>query len=536
MAWLRGLLGILLMGLIGLPALAGFGILAGDPLGWQVWLEGDRLLSLAGNTLYLLAGTLIFTLPVGVVLAILLYRTDLPGQRLLRMLLFLVLFMPLPLVVAGWLGFFQAREMQGAWIPWKRGFFSAWMLHALASLPWVVLLVGQGLQGVEPELEEDALLHANPWRVLLRVTLPLSAPWIGVAVLWVAVQTANEIVITDLLQIRTFAEEINTQFVAPEVREGGTGDPVARAVAATLPWLAVTGLIVVVAVRRWHDSLPADDQPSSPFIFRLGWRRWPAFVVAFGAIGLLLGVPFVGMVHRTGQSGSAEWSAPIAVRQLIQACRIDGGTILWNLAIGLVAGLLTATLALVLCWAGRESKRFQVMLLSFLAAVWALPGALIGIGLKQTIHGILDIGDQPWLARLLYHGPSMAPLLWVDGIRFLPVATAMLWPVVQRISRDTIDAARIDGASPTQEFFLVIWPLTQPAWVSATGAVAILSLGELSAGKLVATPGCPGYAQELFARMHYGWTPDLAAGSLLLLGLVTVTGLGFLVWSSRESR
>ena len=58
----------------------------------------------------------------------------------------------------------------------------------------------------------------------------------------------------------------------------------------------------------------------------------------------------------------------------------------------------------------------------------------------------------------------------------------------------------------------------------AGGAIAALALGELSASKLVSTPGAPSFAEELFAQMHYGFTSDLAARCLVLLGMVWVVG------------
>ena len=94
---------------------------------------------------------------------------------------------------------------------------------------------------MERDLEEDALTAANRWRVLLRVTLRRSAAAIGAAALWVGLQTATEITITDMMQVRTYAEEVYTQMVAPEAdavgrlarRHGGSGR---GGVGAVDPW------------------------------------------------------------------------------------------------------------------------------------------------------------------------------------------------------------------------------------------------------------------------------------------------------------
>ena len=48
------------------------------------------------------------------------------------------------------------------------------------------------------------------------------------------------------------------------------------------------------------------------------------------------------------------------------------------------------------------------------------------------------------------------------------------------------------------------------------------SLGELSASKLVATPGGETFAHEVFTRMHYGVNSQLAAMCLLLLAMTGV--------------
>src|SRR5262249_49647590 len=155
----------------------------------------------AGNTLGLLAGTLALSLPAGIAGAVLLYRTDLPLRGLLRFVTILTLFVPLPLFAAAW----QAALGSSRWLPlrawrtpeigapWAQGMTAAVWVHAVAALPWVILLVGQGLCWIERELEEDALTVLPPWRVLLQITLPRCRVVVGAAALWVALQTATEI-------------------------------------------------------------------------------------------------------------------------------------------------------------------------------------------------------------------------------------------------------------------------------------------------------------------------------------------------------
>ena len=127
---------------------------------------------------------------------------------------------------------------------------------------------------------------------------------------------------------------------------------------------------------------------------------------------------------------------------------------------------------------------------------------------------------------LFYNGPSPMPVIWADVIRFFPSAVALLWPAVRLVPTALTDTARIDGTRPAGELRHAVWPLTAAAAGRAAVAVGVLSLGELSASKLVATPGervfGATFAHIVWGRMHYGVANHVAAMCLLLLGVTIV--------------
>jgi iron(III) transport system permease protein len=516
-------LGVLLLGLVGLPLAWPLGRLAGEPVAWGDWDGLGRLLALARNTALLVGGTLALALPTGTLGAVLLYRTDLPFRPPLRFLVLLTLFVPLPLFVSAWVALAADGWLPlTGWAPGGPGLGPAVVLHALAGLPWVILLVGLGLTWVERELEEDALTTVGPWRVLLRVTLPRAGAALAAAALWLALQTAAEITVTDVMQVRTFAEEVYTQLVAPEANAGA--DPLGRAVAVTLPGVALVALLIVLLARRWERTLPPRSALlAPPLLLPLGPLRWPLGLLALAVAGLLTGVPLAALVRQAGLSGAPPtWSLAETGRQLARALLLGGRHLAECLLVGVVAGAVCAVLALAVCWAMRGAPRFRTGVLVLLAVAWAMPGPLVGLGLKGTINALLAATGSPWpLAGALWYGPSYAPLLWVGLIRFFPCAVALLWPVVRLLPDELLDAARVDGAGPGCELSRVVWPLTARAVVACAVAVAVLSLGELSAGKLVSTPGAPSYAQVVFEQLHYDASADLAARCLLLLAVVS---------------
>ncbi|HLN29830.1 MAG TPA: ABC transporter permease subunit [Gemmataceae bacterium] len=526
---------LVLLLLVGVPAAMPFLELLGHTRGWEAWAESERLASLAGNTLSLVTGTLVLALPVGIVGAVLLYRTDLPLCRLLRFLTVLTLFIPLPLFTSAW----QAALGTGGWLPvalwsrfnttgpgmiqtptawspWAQGLGAAVWVHAVAAVPWVIVLVGQSLCWVERELEEDALTVAGPWRVLWKVTLPRCRATILAAALWVGLLTVTEITVTDMMQVRTFAEEIYTQYV---VRDENA---VARAVAVSLPLVLLCWVSVVWAALRWERTLPPRERlGSSPLPLPLGRARWPCLLVVLLVAGFLLGIPVASLVWKAGLAGTPRtWSAPVVGYHLRQALRTHGGMLGESLLMAVLAGGLSAAIALVLCWLAADARWFRVGTLGMMAIAWALSGPVIGLGLKSTIARILDLSPPHSLAVALYYGPSPLPAVWAYFIRFFPCAVAIVWLVVRVLPSELRDAARVDGARPSQELRHVIFPLCAPACLQAGMAVAILSLGELGASKIVDTPGSPTFAHQVFTQMHYGVTNDLAALCLLLLALV----------------
>jgi iron(III) transport system permease protein len=518
--------------LIGVPGVLPFLELLGGSQGWRAWDEPERLRALAGTTFILIGGTLALAMPLGIAGAVLLYRTDLPFRRGLRFLVVLSLFVPLPLFTSAW----QAVLGTGGWLPrlatgmqadgsewqpWARGMSSAIWIQAVAGLPWVVVLVGQGLCWVEPELEEDAQTVAGPWRVLTRVVLPRSLASVCAAGLWVALMVLTEITVTDMMEVRTFAEEVYVQF-AP-----GDRAALSRAVAVSLPAVAVTWALVVGVTEWWQGSLPPRAvllAPPRPF--RLGAARWPSLAGVLLIIGFLVGVPVASLVWKTGLAGNPEtWSAAVTLQHLTTVLRVRGGMVLLSLLLAGVCGLLAAGLGLVVCWLAVGARWFQAGALGLMALVWALSGPIVGLGLKDTIAAILDRTDSYPLAVLLYYGPSPLPALWAHLIRFFPCAVAILWPVVRLLPPELRDAARLDGAGPGRELWHVVLPLTGGAALRAALAVAVLSLGELSAGKLVEPPGSRTFAHEVFDQMHFGVTNDLAALCLVLLAAVVLGGV-----------
>ncbi len=530
---LRTFVGALLALFIALPLAAPLShVLA--PSAWPDGATYARVGILASNTARLVIGTLLLAVPLGVALAVLIERTNLPGRGVLRALLWVPLFVPLPLFTAGWQAVLGADGWlpmwSGEYAPWALGIGSAVWIHAMAGVPWVALIVQSGLRAVEPELEEDALLVRPANWVLWRVTLPRSLASVAAAALWVALMTAGEISVADLMQVRTFAEEVNTQLVSAE-RDSSGGDPLGRAVVVSLLWVVVVTAAILWLARRSDRLVPGGVVSYRPALrLSRGWWGVPLCLCLLLLLAAMATVPVMGLVYRAGVSGPGNlWTWSELGHQVMRAWKLERGLLTHTLLGALATGVFTTALAFLACWVSRGSGWFRVGLLVLVGVAWAMPGPVVGLGAKEVFRRIVEATESftPWPARWLWYGPSPLPVILVHAVRMFPFAVAILWPAIRLIPNELFERARLDGLGPVGELRAIVWPLARRGCVLSLLAVSVLSIGEISAAKIVSTPGAETFAEVVWTQMHYGVGPDLAARCLMLLAVVLV-GAGLL--------
>jgi ABC-type Fe3+ transport system permease subunit len=359
------------------------------------------------------------------------------------------------------------------------------------------------------------------------VALPRARTSVLAAVLFVVLQTAGEVSVTEMLLVSTLAEEVRGQFALAD------RNALARTLLLAAPSLLVTWSVVLVVLAYLEKHLP----PPAPS-FR-SHRPLPLaspqirFVAAFLLLSLLL-APLLSLVWRLGLSGHpSHWTFTTARHFLQAETRLLGGDLLFSLGTSLVAGAMTAGVALTGCWLAREARWFRVLLFSVVTLAWILPGPVVGIGL----HDLVMILARRWpngpLAMALYHGPSPLPMMWVQTIRTMPIAVVFFWPVVRMIPREWFEEARLGGAGTVSEFLHVIAPTTWRAALVTALASSALCLAEVAASARVETPGWESFTKMLLDRMHYGVDNTLAALSVLMLAsLVALALIGAMLWKT----
>jgi iron(III) transport system permease protein len=481
----------------------------------------SRTWSLLLNTLLLCGATCAISLPLGSVLAGLLTRTDLPGRRSGMLLLAVMLFVPLYLQAAAWhAGFGTQRWLTQAvdlpmWLQrWTllEGWRAAIWIHSMAAVPWVALIVGLGLALVEPELEEQALLDGSPWQVFWRVTLRSALPALGAAGLWVAIVTAGEITVTDLFQVRTYAEELYTR-LAMGLLPG-------EAVLGMGPGLAVTAAMVVAVLVVCARLLPG-RRPISlrrRRIFRLGLWRAPLGLGVGLVLLLLVGVPLANLCYKAGivitrtDTGWVwNWSVGNCVKMVATCLVTYRREFGWSLAIGSLAATTAAIAAVALAWPARRGGPQAVPALVAAVICLTLPAPVVGLGIVWLFNF-----SEARLVYWLYDQPLPAPWLALT-VRALPLATLIMWHALRTVPTEMLETAAVDGAGPLRQLWGVALPCRLSAVALAWVVACAVALGDLGASFLVRPPGMETVSMRIFGLLHDGREFEVAGISLTLV-------------------
>ena len=504
---------------------------------WEPWntvVAGQpawRTSILAANSLLLVLGASAIAIPLGTLLATFLFRTDLPGRHAGLVLLASMLFMPMYVHAAAWQAGFgiQGWFPLVTWlprdvVPW----FTAISIHGLAATPWVVLFFGLGLRLVERQLEEDALLTARPLSVFFAVTLRRSWGWLAVAFLWIAITTSGETTITDLFRVRTYAEEVFTNFTVPTMQTTPLGKLI-------LPGVILIALAITAALVLIGQLLPAVSLSRNlpTHVYRLGAWRWPAILAVVGLLLLIVGLPIVCLAYESGRSTIASLDGPLSswsITQVISRLTSSGFDFRDYLVISYVqstvACFIATAIASVAAWSVARSKHWSWTLYLTAAVLLAIPGPVLGV-----------IGISVFSRWDYIYSDTLIPPIAALTLRTLPLSLLIFWLAFRSLPPAILESAQIDRIGSWRTFLWVAIPLRLTAMSASLLVCFIVSWGDLSASHLLAPPGMESLTTFVFRRLHSNGEGDVAAICLaILLAIILGTAVTYAAGRWQKSR
>ncbi|HEX5798711.1 MAG TPA: iron ABC transporter permease [Gaiellaceae bacterium] len=446
------------------------------------------------STGLLVAGVTAASVAIGVTLAWLVTRTDLPGRRFFGVAAALPLVIPSYVAAFCLLGALGPRGLLQQALGVERlpeiyGYWGALAALTLSTYPYVLLLTAAALRGLDPSLEEAARgLGRPPREVLRRVTLPAVRPAIGAGALLVALYTLSDFGVVSLMRYDALTRAIYLQYRS-------LFDRTPAAVLA-LVLVALTVIVLVIEARsrrRTHRSSPGAPRRLRPH--PLGRWKLPALAFCTAVVGGFLVLPATVLVYWLSRGlERTDWPWNEALNSFT--------------ASGLAAGAAVLAALPVAILARRYPSHWTRLLerLSFTGN--ALPGIVIALSLVFFAAN--------------YAGPvyqTLALLVFAYVVRFLPQALAGIESSLAGLNPRVEEASRALGRGPLLTTATVTVPLIRSGILAGAALVFLSAMKELPATLLLRPIGFDTLATDIWRFTSVGAYSEAALPALLLIAV-----------------
>ncbi len=481
------------------------------------WLRllDERIPQLLWSTLSLTIAVTILALIIGVSLAWLVIRTDLPGRKYWRWLL------AMPLVIPPYVGaityinvFGRSGVMRDLWRdnPWLvrvfgeysfdiHSFLGVFLVLSLFTYQYVFLIVSASLKKSNLNYEEAAYsLGMNAKEVFWKVNLPLLRPAIGAGAILTSLYVLSDFGAVSILRYVTFTAAIYFQ-------RAGFDTASASVLSLVLIIITLAFLWVESKSRKKNKYYQSSGTFKSAPVLGLGKWKWPSLIY----VSVMFFFSFV---------------LPMAVLLYWSKIGLSMGALdsrFWGFAFNsFKISAMAALVCMIFMFPIVYLKlRFPSVITRLIDKIcytgYALPGVIVALGFIFIFNNHI-----PFLYGTFY----LVALAYV--VRFLPQAMQAGESALQLVSPRVDEAAKSLGYPTWKVMLTVVLPNILPGVIAGGALVFVSSIKELPVTLMLRPPGFDTLAVRIYFEAHEALY-YLAAPSALLIIAVSMLPLRYIL-------
>lgn len=482
---------------------------------------------LVWRSLYVGIGITLVATGVGVPLAWLTVKTDMPFKRLVELSAILPFFTSTFIGALAWI--FLGNPTNGLIKLW---FGIPINVYSISGIVWVTgiymapymfLFTASALRNIDTTFEEASFMSgAGLWRTLTRVTFPLVLPALLSGMSLVLVISMGIFGVAAILgfpaRVNLLATEIYTKviFLPPDF---------GAATVAGITLMGITALCIVAQrriLRRGSYALVSGRGFRMKLYELRGWKPVALlFAAAYGLLAVVL--PALVLIKMSFQP----WPTPN-----FGPWTTENWTIFFNKADlfqtlvrsfylstfgATLCVLLTAAIAYVIHRSNAPGRRLleQVSVMPI-----GIPGIIMGLAMIWA-YIILPVWGTIWILVIAYM------------TLFMPYGVRALGSNIVQIHTELEESSRVHGATWFRSFRTVVLPLLRSGIYSTWILLFIIFIREISAAVLLTNFNTRVFPVLIFEQWTEGHLNVMAAGALLLsvvmLGVIAIFKWGFKV-------
>lgn len=487
------------------------------------------------NTLVFMIGSTIIGTIAGIIFAVLLTRTNIPGRVFFSKLITIPYYVSALILAFSWAVIYgpQGFVTVGA----RALNLPTWNLYSMPGIivvsaiyfmPLTYLYCSSSLQLADPQLENAARIGgAGPFRVLSKVTVPLMRPAMLYSVL-LALVSGIEMLSVPLVLGESNNIDVLSTYLYRTALISGTTDYATLAVVALMVVLFVVGLVALQSYLTKHERrfVSVSGKITRGRLLSLGAFRWPASILVGLFIFATIIVPILGITLQAFTQFLTPLINPFTLltldnfRQAFEQ-EVYRTAIINSLFVAGVGGLLaTIFMAMSALLAYRSSFRGRGLVKYLALYPRAFPGTVIGLGFLWALLMVPAVG---WLRNTIWI------LIIAYSMRYLPLGFSSVSPSILQISDELDRAARVSGANWLTVIRRVMFPLLRPALIATYLILFITYFKEYSVALFLFARGSQVIGTtmiEVWAQGGPGPVAALAVVQLIIIGIVVaISGL-----------
>lgn len=459
---------------------------------------------------------------IGVPLAVLLNRTDLPGRRVFEALIWVDFFTPSYLVSLGWTALMQRGGFLdltlGHQNPLATSFFSPWGIGLVLTFklfPFVYLAASAGLQSIGAEYEEAARVSgAGRFRAWMRVVIPLLRPALLAGLLLVFAE-----VISDFGIAATIGQQAGFPLMTLEIYNYVSSFPINFPLAAAMSTFLVLSMGAALGVQglllRKRSFQVISGRGHVPSHIKLGRWRWPALVGTVVVFAAALGAPFtasitISLMQNIGRGLVASNFGLQNYAAVLGDLNLGLGALWRSVQLSVEAASITSLLSLIVTYMIFRWRGLGRIVLNQLTVVSMVVPSIV------MAAGYVFAFNQDWLYSIgiAIYGSLLLLLLSYVGQQ-VSMAVRLHLSGVQQISGSLIDAGQVSGARMLTLLFRIVLPLMKKSIVSVWLLTFVIVMFDLAMSEMLYPPGEPTLGVALIQK--FGDLGNIGTGTAMMM-------------------
>lgn len=487
--------------------------------------SSGRYLTALWNTIFVaFASTAIATI-IGVVLAWLVARTDMPTRWLVHGGVIAPFFLSPFIGALAWglllspkiglinqflalfgLGPFDVYSIGG--IVWVMGLYYA---------PYVYMFVQSALYNLDSTLEEAAFMSGlSPIQVVTRISIPLVAPAILSGMLLTFVAAAGQFGVPALLGTPARINVLTT-YIYDLTHVTPSRFNVAATLSVVLLTIACLGVWLQNRVLKGRSYTTVAGKSSRPKFLQLGVMKWPAWILSllfllFSSVLPLLMLGYVSLVpYYSGEITFTNMTLHHYV-ELFTGNQIAQRAMINTLVVSIGAATVAVVVGVIVSWIQlRTHSWYRSAVDLALVLPVAVPAIVLGLAVLWTwIYVPLPVYGTTWLLFVGY----------LTG--YLPFAVRSISSVHRQIDPSLEEAGSMVGAGWLSTLRHITVPLLKPGIAAGWTLLFIIFVRELAISVLLYAPGGEVLSVLIYNRWAEGDYNALAAMAMVQVVMMAV--------------